>query len=283
VLIDSTHRKWCGASAGIAALALLAYVPYARGALNGPSGGSAMGLAYGIAGTGLLIYAALLGARKKVPTWRVGRAQTWLKGHLWLGTLSFVLILLHGGFGFGGALTTVLMILFSLIGASGVVGLILQHILPRVMTAQAPLETIYEQIDHVAAQLCAEADHLVAIACGEEARERKRPPQAALEGSGRLKELYHRELRPLLADARAPRVWASPARREALFAQWRILLAEPVHEILGELEAICEERRQLEVQRRLHHWLHGWLFVHVPLSMALLVLTAAHAIIALRY
>ena len=280
MLIDASHRRWFGASLGAALIAGIAYVSYARGALNGPSGGSWPGLAYGVAGTGLLVYAALLGARKRVPTWRIGRAQTWLKGHIWLGLLSFVLILLHGRFALGGPLTSVMMILFGLIVASGVVGLLLQQMLPRLMTSQVPLETIFEQIDHVVAQLCAEADHVIAIACGEAARERKRQPDPPLEGSEQLKQLYHRDVRPLLD---APRATVTAGRREAMFAQLRTLLPEPLHASLGELEAICEERRQLEVQRRLHQWLHGWLFVHVPLSMALLVLTMAHAVIALRY
>ena len=48
---------------------------------------------------------------------------------------------------------------------------------------------------------------------------------------------------------------------------------EEVGDIIDELQAICEERRQLAVQRRLHHWLHGWLLIHVPLSYALLLLS----------
>jgi hypothetical protein len=50
-----------------------------------------------------------------------------------------------------------------------------------------------------------------------------------------------------------------------------------------DLAEIAAERRDLAIQRRLHHWLHGWLFVHVPLTAALLVLLAAHAVMALRY
>ena len=55
------------------------------------------------------------------------------------------------------------------------------------------------------------------------------------------------------------------------------------HDVLHDLEEICEERRQLLIQRRLHLWLHGWLLIHVPLSFALLVLTAVHAVLSLRY
>jgi hypothetical protein len=55
------------------------------------------------------------------------------------------------------------------------------------------------------------------------------------------------------------------------------------HGILADLQEICDERRQLIVQRKLHYWLHGWLLLHVPLSFAFLVLTAVHAVLSLRY
>jgi len=52
---------------------------------------------------------------------------------------------------------------------------------------------------------------------------------------------------------------------------------------LKDLENICEEEHQLSRQARIYHWLHAWLLVHVPLSIALLVLGAVHAVMALRY
>ena len=64
------------------------YVPYALGAPQGPRGGSAIGLLFGIVGFAFMLFAALLGARKRVPVWRLGRAQAWMRGHLWLGVLS---------------------------------------------------------------------------------------------------------------------------------------------------------------------------------------------------
>jgi hypothetical protein len=33
----------------------------------------------------------------------------------------------------------------------------------------------------------------------------------------------------------------------------------------------------------MHRWLHGWLSIHLPLSMALLILLAAHVFVALKY
>ena len=50
-----------------------------------------------------------------------------------------------------------------------------------------------------------------------------------------------------------------------------------------EIQAWCDERRMLDLQTKLHHWLHGWLFVHVPISFLLLMLTAWHAFVTLFY
>ena len=132
-----------------------------------PSGGTVPGLLFGIAGFAMMLYAGLLGARKKVRIWRVGRAQTWMRGHLWLGTLSFPVILFHAGLTFGGGLTLVLMWLFVVVVVSGLLGAYLQHTMPRRMLREVPMETIYEQVEHVRTQLLAEADTVVADACGK--------------------------------------------------------------------------------------------------------------------
>jgi hypothetical protein len=52
---------------------------------------------------------------------------------------------------------------------------------------------------------------------------------------------------------------------------------------LAHLQTCCDERRQLGEQERLHRLLHGWLFLHVPLSVALLLLGLAHAVLSLYY
>jgi hypothetical protein len=60
-------------------------------------------------------------------------------------------------------------------------------------------------------------------------------------------------------------------------------LPRSLHDAARDLGDIAAERRDLAVQRRLHHWLHGWLLLHVPLTAAMLVLLAAHVVVALRY
>src|SRR5882724_11070648 len=164
--IDRTHRPWAIASAIIIALSLTIYIPYALNSPQGPRGGSTVGLLFGSLGFGFMLFAALLGARKRVPVWRLGRAQTWMRGHLWLGLLALPLILLHGGFHFGGTLTRVLMWLLIITVASGLFGAALQHYLPRMMTTDVPLETIYAEIANVRKLLREEADHNFETLCG---------------------------------------------------------------------------------------------------------------------
>src|SRR5450432_1795734 len=147
--IDASQRHWAIASAMILLLSAIAYKLYVHNSALGARGGSPFGLAFGVLGFAFMLFAALLGARKRVPVWRLGRAQSWMRGHLWLGLLSFPVILFHGGFHFGGTLTRTLMWLFVFVWISGILGAALQHFMPRFQTGQLPMETIYEQIDRV--------------------------------------------------------------------------------------------------------------------------------------
>ena len=90
MLIDRSHRSWAVISVVILGIATGVYVVSAMTSTTKPSGASLMGLAYGVVGSMMMIFAGLLAARKKVPAWRLGSAQFWMRGHIWLGTLSFL-------------------------------------------------------------------------------------------------------------------------------------------------------------------------------------------------
>jgi hypothetical protein len=292
--IDRTHKSWLIASLITLGVATAVYIPYARNSTTGPKGGSAIGLAFGIIGSAFMIFSGLLAARKKVEVWRLGRAQSWMRGHLWLGLLSLPLILFHGGFRFGGPLTALLMVLLILVVASGLFGAALQHYLPKVMTSEVPFETIFEQIDHVRAQLLAEADDLIACASAPLKLVAAAPSGdlaatadsvlAAEETLAPLRNFYAREMRPFLENSRdRNQPLADVEKARGIFDGLRRLLPAGTHETANNLEEICEEERQLRRQVRLHHLLHDWLMLHIPLSFALLLLGIVHAVMALRY
>lgn len=306
MLIDHTHRRWFMGSAAILAIAVAVFIPFSLRSAKGPGGGSVPGLIYGSVGFTFMVFAGLLGLRKKFPIWRIGRAQTWMRGHLWLGSLAFPLILLHGGFHFGGPLTQALMWMFILVFVSGLLGAALQHFVPRIHTAQLPMETIYEQIDRVRGQLVEEAQRVVDECCAalegnvSSATERQRAVAASAGASwdvtvasgmqvdqgasAELRRVLSVEIQPYLErGGRHGLRLDNGSVAAALFRQIRLLLPTTLHSNIDDLENICEEKRQLDKQSRLHKILHGWLLVHVPLSYALLLLGAWHAVVALRF
>jgi hypothetical protein len=306
VIIDRSHRVWFIGSLLALALAGLLYVPYALTTVTGTSGGSAVGLMYGSIGSAMMLFAGLLGARKKFPTWRVGRGTSWMRAHLWIGFLSFPFILLHAGFRMGGGpLTRTLMALFVVVFLSGIFGAILQHFLPQVMTQRVPMETIYEQIDRVLEQLVQEAglitadvgaaleqemiqaedeEKLAPVPSGGRKAGQASAPVADERASGMVTTFFESQLKPFLMSRHSEKhALANPAEAAPLFQQLRVLVPQTLWPKFDDLENICEEKRQLERQRRLHHFLHGWLLVHIPASYALLVLGAIHAVVALRF
>lgn len=123
-------------------------------------GGTPLGLIFGSISLGVFIFAALLSLRKKIPLWRIGTVQRWLRAHIWLTFLTIPLVILHSGFRLGGPMTILLMVLYAIVMLSGIYGLILQHHLPRLMKERLPAETVFEQIPHIRAQLVAAAEKM---------------------------------------------------------------------------------------------------------------------------
>ncbi len=280
MIIDRTHRAWIAVCVVLLVLSSVGYGFYVAHWPGGSDAGSWPGIAFGVAGTGLMIYAGLISVRKRLPRWRLGKAKTWLKGHIWLGLLSGPLILFHSGFRTGGLLTVIMLVLMALIFISGVFGLVMQRFVPGVMKSATPAETIYEQVPHVCAVLCATGDREIGAACGNLMEEAGK--DASFDEKQVLADFYRRSVRPYLAPGDIRRnPLHDPDRAELLFSQVRRALSKQLQSTLDSLLKMCDERRQLDVQLRLHGWLHGWLLLHVPLAIALYVLTAAHIVATL--
>ena len=322
MIVDRGQLQWIYATTAIAMASTAAYLVYAVLSANGPRAGSAMGLVFGFAGTGVIIFECLLSLRKKYPASPVGRVSLWLRAHVWLGLLSFLLILFHSGFHWGRGLASLLMWLFAIITISGVVGVALQNYIPIRMMELVRRETIYAQIPHNIIELRREADERTEFVTADlgveetdvefqraggvkqyfdpsqkagaaeklavfvEQRRKTRQIDVGDEGAGILRSHYLQEIRPYLFQKPQPlsgKLFQTEQSVRAYFNFLRTIMPVAAHSVLNDLESICEERRQLGVQTRLHHLLHGWLYLHVPLSMAFLVLTLIHAVVSLRY
>ncbi len=286
-------------------------------------GGSSLpGFSLGVAGGLIILFEFLLWPRKHFRTWRIGRAQVWMRAHIWLGLLCVPLAILHSGFQLGGTLTIILSVLFALVIASGLIGLALQQWLPRMMFDQVPAETIYSQIDHIAEQYSNGAEELVLAACGisaDEAEDGERGPRRRLSeidpaepfvtvgalrtvGSVQgkvlqtqvptaplaepepLRAAFFEQIDPFLREgARSGSVLANSAAAGDYFRKLRTRLEPAAEGVVETLENLCAQRRQFILQARLHAWLHGWLWVHLPLSVVLVLVLGLHIFAALKF
>ena len=324
-------RPWIIAIAVASLAAAAAYA--AEWAADGrlPGGSSRTGLAAGIAGGLIIAFELLLWPRKRVRSWRLGSAQSWLRAHVWLGILAVPLVLMHARLLFiGGLLNWTLMALFFVVIASGVWGLVLQQYLPRAMLENVPAETIYEQIGHVARLQCRDVEKIVDALCehdpaghatgsaspqghadeehdlagGQDGDDEEHAVvtgfrsmtgiqgkvvetvalYSSIPGTLPIRRAFFTEIRPYLLEGLASgAALAQPHVAARTFASMRAASPPAAADLIGRLEQACERRRQFDLQARLHQWLHGWLLVHVPLSVALGVLLAIHVPVALWY
>lgn len=284
-----------------------------------PGGASAPGLAFGVAGGLIIVFEMLLWLRKTLRVVRIGRAKLWLKAHIWLGLLCVPLLVLHSGFRvWGVSLATVLMQVLLAVVVSGLAGVALQQYLPKIMLDGVPAETIRSQIPQILAQFLDEAERAVRVTCGKDLpapvgasaarRDTEKPRSFMVIGAVRssgpfhgksfqtraqatrvagtepLFEFYEETVVPYLLAKNGSRMpLASTKRAAQIFEQVRIGLDPAAHGVVNLLADFCGQRRQFDLQARLHAWLHGWLCIHVPLSVAVFVLMIAHVYYAWNY
>lgn len=290
MLIDRSHRLWLLSTLAITAAATALYVWYARQWPGGPAGRTWPGMAFGVAGTLLMLVAGMLSARKKTLRLRWGSLSGWLRAHIWLGLLSVPLIFFHTAFRWGGLLEQILLAVFLVVIASGIVGVALQNILPRLMKSQLDVEAVPDQMAHLCRGLQNAGDACLVQGCGGEAVERaltgnrQSTGAAAADPTNRLISFYLDTVRPYLGAENVPgSVLASNQQGELVFERARATVPNKLQAAVDQMEELCRTRRRLQYQAQLFGLLHGWLKVHIPLSVILLVLAALHIVTALYY
>jgi hypothetical protein len=225
--------------------------------------------------------------------WPIGTVQGWMRAHIWLTLLTVPLVLLHSGFRFGGPMTILLMALYSIVMVSGVYGLFLQHKIPRIMKERLPVETIYEQIPHIRAQLALAAQKMCDVlklattpvsATGGSTGVRPADSISDPVSEAAIATFLEDQVMPYLEARRGNRFRLGNSQySDDTFRFLKLKVAEPYQNRIEVIQTWCDERRTLDLQVRLQHFLHAWLFVHVPFSFLLIILTAWHAVVTLFY
>ncbi len=311
------HLAWMLGTLAAAIAAVVWYGFYVRAGRPWPGGGSVPGLVLGIVSGLIILFEFALWPRKtsffRTSRW-LGKTQTWMKAHIWLGLLVLPLAVLHSGLSFGGIYTSLLMGLLLIVIGSGVFGLAMQNILPRLLIERVPEEIVASQIHEVARQLAEDALRLVIDVCeGAEEELADIGSGAVVSGKQRvgvarrvgtvvpqsldpdltrpariaapqLTVAMQQEIEPYLRSGRSSSgLLGTRTKTRQYFDDLRQKSPAAVRPTIDQIEALCRRRSELAVQERLQFWLHAWLLVHLPLSIALVVLLAGHVYLALRF
>lgn len=306
------HYPWIVASVIVIALAVVWFFFASLGQSDWPSGSSLPGLTFGVVGGLICLFEFLIWPRKKLRSWRIGKVSTWMRAHIWLGLLAVPLLVLHTGFRWGGPFSTTLMVLFLVVIASGVWGLVLQQFLPDKMLKEVPAETIFSQIDYVSELMASEASQIVRSVCNisvdsddsENYSENGHMVVGAVRNTGAIqgrvamtaslmesmpdsKPLYDFFNEHIYGFLKNGEVAKSPlqitSRAHSMFNSLRTKLPPRAHEVVVLLEDLCNQRRQMITQAQIQFWLNNWLWVHLPLSVALIVLMFVHIFVTIKY
>lgn len=315
------HRGWVAASLVIVLIFLVLFVIEAYLSHSWPTGSSDVGLIAGMFAGGLILFEMGIWVRKRVRTWRrLGRAKVWMIAHIWLGLIIIPISFIHSGWQWGGPLSTSLMVLLILVVGSGIFGFVVQQFVPNQMFKEVPAETIYSQIDNIVRYYRDDAIGLVQAACGTESLNLEstyslsqefdlaesqtyhvlsvtqslgeiqgkvfhtKSRESFVQHSPELIDFFTEYVDPFLQPGSVASLpLADSAHANNLFEQLRRNVDPKLRPTVKQLQELCDQRRQLVRQAQLHWLLHGWLLVHLPLSVALVALLFAHAFVALRY
>lgn len=250
----------CATAAAAAAFAVNAWLSEVRA-------GNAWSLGFGSAAAALLVLAVAYGIRRRAmrfaSRFRAGGAAAWLGLHLWGGGLFLLLMLMHSGFRLpSGVITGWLWWLGWWTVLSGIGGRALQRWVPRMLASGLTTEVLFERVP----ALVEEISHRAAELAG---------------GAHEAVQALYRDLEPELAAPR--RRWlffvditAGRERRGREFRHLRRLLTGEDREALERLEELYRTKLEIDAHFTLQWTLRLWLYLHVPGSLLLLALLAAH-------
>ncbi len=247
-----------------------------------PSSNLGVGLGF-LAGAIVLIEMMIL-PRKWLRGRRLGPVRIWMWFHVWLGLICLPVVLIHAGFGFGGPLTTVTLALFLLVTLSGIWGLLMQQWLPEKLLSQIPDETVTSQINFVGEYHAAEAVRIVEALIIAPPESESAEPIVVGPPAKELLAFRDELLLPYLRagnQSRSP--LSSQAESTQRFFRLRGVVPEAAASSVDRLRELADLRRQWDSQAQVHFWLHNWLLLHLPLSVAMTGLMLLHAVRALKY
>lgn len=254
---------------------------------NPPSGSSWQGYTLGTIGALLIVWLAWLGIRKRSYQSKLGTVQGWTSAHVYLGTAVLIIGSLHSALEFGWNVHTVAYVLMCLVIFSGFYGLhgYINH--PHSLSENrrgGSRKSLFAELYELNTRGLRLAD-----SCRADLQRAITSSIARTAiGGGVVAQLFARDKSFVTRDVGRP----SPNKDQQYVID---LVAERIPKAERASEAVALEellsllcRRQTILRRirkdiQLEGWLRIWLYVHVPLTLTLIVALIVHIISTFIY
>lgn len=287
-LLDYANRRYLKVSIWLCGVSIALYAWHDP--LSPPNGGTWLGYTLGGIGAALILWLTALGVRKRAYSSAMGTLRGWTSAHVYLGLALVLISTLHTGFQFGWNVHTLCYVLMLIVITSGIVGVVAYLRYPQLMSANRAgskpdrmLEEIRD-IDQRALRIARDMPRRFSDLL------RSNRDGTTLGGSTRnILAGLDRSVVTLPTDGGA--VVSENAGQSAALTWLGDELARSTDGELtrriGDLLSLLAERRNL--LRRLcrdaqiRGWLDIWLYVHVPVTLALLGTLIAHVVSVFLY
>lgn len=291
-ILAYARKRYLWIALALSAASVVAYAWHRP--LDVPNGGTWLGYTLGGIGAALILWLLLFGVRKRSYHSNLGKVQGWLSAHVYLGSALLFVVTLHAGFQFGWNVHTLAYLLMCLVIASGLFGVFAYLRYPNALSDNRSNLTREQMLEELAS-LDERSVRAAARIPGEFADVMVSNRDRTAIGGTALRLLTARDasrvVLPMTAGAGASeRLTENPDQSAVL--EW---LADRLSrstdgtltQQLGELMALVNTRRillrKLVRDAQIKAWLEIWLYVHVPLSFALLAALIAHVLSVFLY
>lgn len=282
------NRRYLWLSLALMASAIVLY--WLHDPQEPANGGTAFGYGMGTVGALMIAWLAYFGVRKRRYASTFGSVRGWLSAHVYLGVAVLLIALLHSGFQFGFNVHTLALVLLALVVFSGIYGVIIYMQYPTRLSENrgganraelvAQLDDIDNRCRRVATTLGDEYVELISSGISR--------TQLGSTMSGRLRGLDESQV--LVREEGQVRVLSNAGQETVLdwLADRQSRCAEPEEAgRIGELSALLRNKRKLVLRlkddARMQALIEIWLYVHVPLTAALLVALVVHVLTVFLY
>jgi hypothetical protein len=237
-------------------------------------GGTWAGYILGIAGAGLIFWLTWFGYRKRSYIDLHGRLVSRLSAHVYLGLALIVVATLHTGFSFGWNVHTLAYVLMCLVIASGVFGIFSYVRYPRLMTENRANLATHEMLSRIAGindelrNAAVPLDDATALVV-------ERAVESTAIGGSPWRQISGNypgcATEAALAGVTAAEAKVPPELEDAY---------RRVHLLLDDKRALL---RQIRTDISYKAMMDVWLYVHVPVTFALLAALVAHILSVLFF